>query len=207
MPHFGLEESSDRTVGSGARRGKAKLRCLQLESVRYAHTIVERAGQRMRNDEKSAAIVEQARRALATAEQNRDANEKALAAARSHVRKTRQEHFARFPHGCPLDNDVGAEQGVVLASAASYKDTSGDVAMGDVDCVVIEHPRKLTRKPEDLWKKHSEPENLMWQLRGGMGAQAAELHACPDQSADDEEVLNSEQDSECFSILFANIMC
>ena len=102
----------------------------------------------MRNDEKSAAIVEQARRALATAEQNRDANEKALAVARSHFHKTQQEHFARFPHGCPLDNDVGAGQGVVPASAASYKDTSGDVAMGEVEGVVIEPPRNLTRKPK-----------------------------------------------------------
>ena len=68
--------------------------------------MADKAGQRMRNVEKKsaemAAKVEQARGALASAEQNRDANEKALAEARSHFHK---KHFAR-------DNDVGAGHGV-----------------------------------------------------------------------------------------------
>ena len=58
-----------------------------------------------------AAKVEQVRGALASAEQNRDANERALAEARSHFHKTQQEHFALFPSGCPVDHDVGAGQG------------------------------------------------------------------------------------------------
>ena len=87
-----------------------------------------------------AAKVEQARKALASAEQNRDANEKALAEARCHFHKTQQELFARFPSGCPLDNDVSAGQGAVLAAAACNNDASGDVAMVEVDGVVIELP-------------------------------------------------------------------
>ena len=109
------------------------------ESFRHSATMVEKAGQRMRNVEKKsaemAAKVEQARKALATAEQNRDANEKALAEARSHFHKTQQEHVVRFPSGCPLDNDVCAGQGAVLAAAAAAnnKDASGDVDMGEVE--------------------------------------------------------------------------
>ena len=98
----------------------------------------------MRNVEKMgadmAAKVEQARKALAAAEHNRDANEKALAVARSPCHTTQQEHFARFPSGCPLDNDVCAGQGAVPAAAAGNKDASGDVAMDEVDGVVIELP-------------------------------------------------------------------
>ena len=60
--------------------------------------------------------------------------------ARSYLCETQREHFVRFPSGCPLDND---------AAAASNRDASGDVAMGEVDGVVIE------------------------QVRGEMGAQAA----------------------------------
>ena len=101
----------------------------------------------MRNvEKKSAEMVEkvvQARKALAPAEQNRDANEKALADARSHFHKTQQEHFAHFPYGCHMDNDVCAGQGAVLAAAASIKDASGDVAMGDVDGVVNEVPNNF----------------------------------------------------------------
>ena len=58
-----------------------------------------------------AAKVEQARKTLAAAEQNRDANEKALAVARSLFHTTQQEHYARFLSGCPLDDDVCAGQG------------------------------------------------------------------------------------------------
>ena len=63
-----------------------------------------------------------------------------MAEARNHFHKTQQEHFARFPSACPLDNDVRAVQGAVpaAAAAASNKDASGDVAMGEVDGVVIE---------------------------------------------------------------------
>ena len=72
-----------------------------------------------------AAKVEQAGKAFASAEQNRDTNENAMAKARSHFCETQREHFVRFPSGCLLDNDA--------AAAASNRDASGDVAMGEVD--------------------------------------------------------------------------
>ena len=107
--------------------------------------MVEKAGQRMRNVEKKSAEmvakVERARKALATAKQNRDANEKALVEARGHVYKTLQEHFARFPSGCPLDNGVCAGQGAGPAAAAGMKDASQDVVMGELNDVVIEPAR------------------------------------------------------------------
>ena len=103
-----------------------------------------------------AAKVEQAGKAFASAEQNRDTNENAMAKARSYLCETQREHFVRFPSGCPLDND---------AAAASNRDASGDVAMGEVDGVVIELP--------DDTEQHRELEKKMQQLRGEMGAQAA----------------------------------
>ena len=93
-----------------------------------------------------AAKVEQAPRALASAEQNRDAKVKALAEARSHFHKTQQEHFAHFPNGCPLDNDVGTGQGAVPAAAASHKDACGDVVMCEVNGAVIEPPEDQETK-------------------------------------------------------------
>ena len=105
----------------------------------------------------TAAKVEQAREALASAQQNRDADEKALAEERSHFHKSQQEHVARFPSGCPLDTDVSAVQFVLAAAAASNKDASGDVA---------------DQETEDLWQRHRELEKKMQQLLGEMGAQA-----------------------------------
>ena len=131
----------------------------------------------MRNVEKKsadmAAKVEQARNALAAAEQNRDANEKGLAVARSPFHTTQQEHFARFPSGCPLDNDVCAGQGAGPAAAAGNKDASGDVAMDEVDGVVIELPEDADQETKDLWQQHRELEKHVQQLRGEMGPQAA----------------------------------
>ena len=134
----------------------------------------EKAGERMRNVKKKSAEVEakveQARGALASAEQNRDANEKALAEARSHFHKTEQEqnHVARFPSGCPLDNRISAGQCARPAAAAGNKDASGDVAMGEVDGVDIDlTSRTLTKKPKTFGTQQ------MQQLRGDMGAQAA----------------------------------
>ena len=67
-------------------------------SFRQSTTMVDKAGQRTRLFEKksadTAAMVEQACKTLATAEQNR-----------GEFRKTEQEHFARFPAGCSLDKD------------------------------------------------------------------------------------------------------
>ena len=120
-----------------------------------------------------AAQVEHARKVLTSAEQNRDANEKALAEARRHVRKTQQEDFALCPSGCPLDTDVCAVQGAVPAAAESNKDASGDVAMGEVDGVVIELPQDADQETKDLWQQRRELEKQMQQLQGEMGAQAA----------------------------------
>ena len=91
------------------------LKCLKRPgAIMCLQLLREKAGQSMRNVEKKsvemASKVEEGRKALATAEQNRDANEKALAEARSHFQKTQQEHFARFPSGYPLDNGVCAWQ-------------------------------------------------------------------------------------------------
>ena len=144
------------------------------ESFRHSTTMVEKAVPRLRNVAKKsaemAAKVEQARNARATAEQNRDANEKALVEARSHFHKTQQEHFARFPSGCPPDNDVCAGQGAVLAVAASNKDASGVVEIGEVDGVVIELPEDADQETKDNGQQHRELEKRMPQLRGEMGA-------------------------------------
>ena len=179
----------------------------------------------MRNVEKKsaemAAQVEQARKALASAEQNRDAKEKALAEARSHFHKTQQEYFARFPSGCPLDNDVGAGQVVEPMAAAGIKDASGDVAVGEVDGVVIELPEDADEETKDLWQQHRELKKRMLQFRREIeekwvvkrpSAERSRLLICKrlwqkpprrlqgrrifDRSADDEEILSSEQDAK-----------
>ena len=151
--------------------------CLQLlgilladrEPFRHSTTMVEKAGQRLRNVEKKstemAAKVEQARKALAPAEQNRDANQNAVAEARSHFHETQQEHFARFPSGCPLDNDVCAGQGAVPAATASSKDAGADVVMGEVDSVATELREDANQETKDLWQQHRELEKKMQQLR------------------------------------------
>ena len=68
--------------------------------------MVEKAEQRMRNvDKKSAemaAKVEQVRKALATAEQNRDANEKALGPAEEPLSQDAARAFCSFPFWLPL---------------------------------------------------------------------------------------------------------
>ena len=138
----------------------------------------------MRNVEnKSAemvAKVEQARKALATAEQNRDANEKALVEARSHVYKTLKEHFAS---GCPLDNDVCAGRGP--AAAAGTKDAGQDVVMGELNDVVIAPPGDADQENKDLWPQL---EKKMQQLLGEMGANRrrvlASLEAAAKTAAD-----------------------
>ena len=75
------------------------------ESVRHSTTMVDKAGKRMRTIEQKsaemAAKVEQAWKAVASAEQDPDTNEKALAEERSHFHKTQQEHFCSFPFWFP----------------------------------------------------------------------------------------------------------
>ena len=66
-----------------------------------------------------------------------------------------------------------AGQGAVLAAAASNKDASGDVEMGEVDGVVIELPKDADQETKDLWQQHCDLEKRMLQLRGEMGAEAA----------------------------------
>ena len=183
--------------------------------------MIGKAGQRMRNVEKKsaemAAKVEQARKALANAEQNRHGNVKARAEARSHFHETQQEYFARFPSGCPLDKGAGP------AAAAGIKDASGDVVMGDLNDVVIEPPEDADQETKDHWEQHTELEKKLQLLRGEMGAEAAKrrkvnvemrqpprrLLSCKqqrrtpqrkqegrrafDQGADDGEILSSEQ--------------
>ena len=128
------------------------------EASRHSATMVEK---------KSGTLRTRVRR-LATAEQNRDANEKALVEARSHVHKTLQEPFARFSSGCPLDNDVCAGQGAGPAAAAGTKDVGQDVVMGELNDVVIAPPGDVDQENKDLWQRHRELEKKMQQLRGEM---------------------------------------
>ena len=55
---------------------------------------------------------------------------------------------------------------VPAAAAASYKDASGDVAVGEVDGVVIELPEDADQETKDLWQQHRELEKKLQQLRG-----------------------------------------
>ena len=64
-----------------------------------------------------------------------------MAEAGSHFHKTQQEYFARFPSGCPLDNDISAGQCAGPAAAAGTKDAGGNVVTCDVNGAVIE-PRE-----------------------------------------------------------------
>ena len=153
--------------------------------------MVDKARRRMRNLEKKsaemAAKVEQARRSIASAELNRDANEKAWAEARSHFHKTQQEHFARFPSGCPLDNDVGAGQGAGPAAAAGIKDASGDVVMGEVNGVVIEPPEdgdQETKIPLEAAQRAGEEGAASSRRNGCPGGQAPSLEAAAKTAAE-----------------------
>ena len=169
------------------------------------------------------AKVEQARGALASAEKNRDANEKALAEARSHSHKTEQEHVARFPSGCPLDNRISSGQCAKPAAAAGNKDASGDVAMGEVDGVDIElTSRTLTKKPKTSGNNRCNNFEVTWELRRPSAEKSTwqalrmppqrqpsctQLRQRPPrrlqgrrayhQSASDEEILCSEQEPSC----------
>ena len=139
-----------------------------------------------------AAKVEQAGKACASAEQNRDTNENAMAKARSHFRETQREHFVRFPSGCPWDND---------AAAASNRDASGYVAMGEVDGMVIELPddtdsiERLKRKcnnSEEKWEsKLRNAEKSIWRAARQL-PKTAEGRRAFDQIVADEECPSSE---------------
>ena len=61
------------------------------ESFRHFTTTVDKSGQRTRNIEKKRAVVAKVELARKSAEQNRGANEKTLAHARSHFHKTQQD--------------------------------------------------------------------------------------------------------------------
>ena len=137
--------------------------------------------------------MEQARTTLPTAEQNRDANEKALAEARSELHKTQQEHFARFSAVCPLDNDTASMYGAGSASAAGGKDANGDVLVSLLSvlwittlraCTVLDPPRQQaakmpmetshppvqTKKPKNFFQQQRELEQRLRQIRGDLGA-------------------------------------
>ena len=64
--------------------------------------------------------------------------------------KTQQEHFSRFPSGCPLDDAVCAGHGAVPAATASSEDASSDVAMDEGDGVVIELPEDADQEIKDF---------------------------------------------------------
>ena len=129
------------------------------------------------------------------------------------------------PSGCPLGHDVCTGQGAMPAATASNKDASGDVAMGDVDGVVIEPPEDTDQETRDLWKQHSELEKKLHHVCGGMGAPAAKRrkigepegscqkrqpsckHLRQKAAEGDGEILSSETEPKCSSNLFANITC
>ena len=191
------------------------------ESFRHSNstTMADKAGQRMRNVEKKsaemAAKVEQACGALASAEENRDANEKSLAEARSHFHK---KHFAR-------DNDVGAGHGVGPVAAAGIKEANGNVGCVRGQTVQQTNKPRTCGSSTASWKRSCsifvekwEPrrpsaEKTTWPARRQESCKQVRrkplrrLHCRRifDQSHDNEEVLSSEQEPECISILCANI--
>ena len=138
-----------------ARRAPGYLPLADRESFRHSTTMVDKAGQRMRNvEKKSAGMAAKVEQAPASAEKNRVAYEKALAEARSQFPKTQQEHFARFLSGCSLDNDACAVQGAAPAAAEEQATKTPAVALGEVDGVVIELPEDADQETKDLWQQH-----------------------------------------------------
>ena len=137
--------------------------------------MVQKAVQRLHRVEKKcaemAAKVEQARKALATAEHSLHANEKALAEARSHFHMTQQEHFARFPSGCPLDNDVCAGRSAVLVAAAT-RTPAGTWQWTRSTAWSSSSPEDIDQETKHLWQQLRELKKRMLRLRGEMGAKA-----------------------------------
>ena len=76
---------------------------------------------------KMAAQVEQARKALASAEQKPRRQRECFGRSKKPFPQDPAVTFCSFPSGCPLHNDAFAVQDAVPAAAASSKDASGNV--------------------------------------------------------------------------------
>ena len=188
-------------------------------------TVVEKAGQRMRNVEKRvaemAAKVEEARKALPSTEEKRVANEKALVEARRHFHKTQQEHFARFPSCCPVDNDAFVVQARCPQQQQAAKAPAATCQRAGPMAVYL--PDDGDQETRDLWQQHRDLAKIIQQI-GSLSCEPPKwrsickqqrqkpqwrqvVRRASDQIVADEESPSSEQEPDCLSFKFANITC